>query len=393
MQYDSFGDGWESSTVMTIVKTGETKNIYNGTLHSGYEGSEVLCFPKEPACYTVKLGGGTWGNDISWQIKPVSVGSREIASGGSPMKCEFSVAGGTCENTCLGRANLDIFKDNDYQTFDNLKKCVEDKCIIQSASCKSDKACWPCMTNVPPPYCLANGNYTALVFCSQCNCAKAADETDRKEFCAAKSKKKDKKKEEDNGDDHSGKAAECDANQRKEGVEGLTLYSECSNIADTSMLTLFEFDNDNFGLLDEFESCATKYLDNKFEKSALNCMQLLQNAIDNPAGSVTGNTKDGKAIPTEAIKAIANDLLNNGHDFCDCSSKAFKQCPPCREFMKFKTLLYESIDACNALDNIDCGAWQEFSRTCKANLIDKFGLVNFKNKQQCKYLISAKRNA
>jgi len=155
------------------------------------------------------------------------------------------------------------------------------------------------------------------------------------------------------------------------------------------MLTLFEFDNENFGLLDKFEKCASEYLDNKTTKSALKCMEILQDAIDNPAGAVdkkTHTNADGKEIPLDAISSLARDLLHRGHDFCDCSSESMKACPACYDFMRFKTLLYESIDACNALDNIDCGAWQEFARPCKANMLEKFGSINFHKTPQCTYI-------
>lgn len=392
LQYDSFGNGWDTSSLMEITKLNNrgSKNnneriIYVDRLQNGYEGSEILCFPKEPSCYSVVVNGGSWGNDISWQIKSTS-GSRDIAAGASHWNCQFSLYGDTCDNTCVtGKSNVDLSKDNSYQSFDTLSKCMQDKCIIQFTACSKDGICSPCLSNDPPPYCLSNGNYTALVFCTQCNCVSSAEEPERMEFCSAKSKKgasKDK-----NGNDGSRVVVTCDWEELKEGIDALRVYSECSNIADTDMLTLFEYDNDNFGLLDEFESCARQYLDNKHDKSALECMQILQDAIDNPAGTINGEptNKDGKLIPTKAIKAIANDLLNNGHDFCDCSFQSFKKCPACQDFIQFKTLLYESVDACDALDNIDCGAWQEFSRPCKANIVEKFKKIDFKKKDQCKF--------
>lgn len=116
-------------------------------------------------------------------------------------------------------------------------------------------------------------------------------------------------------------------------------------------------------------------------------MQILQDAIDNPAGSITGPDKD--TIPVDAIKAIANDLLHNGHDFCDCAAEATKLCPACSDFMQFKILLYESVDACNALDKIDCGAWQEYAGLCTNNIKTRYkGKVNFRSKKQCEFINS-----
>ena len=66
------------------------------------------------------------------------------------------------------------------------------------------------------------------------------------------------------------------------------------------------------------------------------------------------------------------------------SSKSSADCPMCPSFMRFKTLLYESLDACKALDEIDCDAWSEFYPKCKTNLETQFQQVDFRNKAQCK---------
>jgi len=44
------------------------------------------------------------------------------------------------------------------------------------------------------------------------------------------------------------------------------------------------------------------------------------------------------------------------------------------------------LDACQALDEIDCAAWEEFSRPCKQNLIGKFESVDFSDRDQCAYV-------
>jgi hypothetical protein len=59
----------------------------------------------------------------------------------------------------------------------------------------------------------------------------------------------------------------------------------------------------------------------------------------------------------------------------------------CPSFQKFKTLLYESMDACKALDEIDCDAWAEFWQPCKNNLESNFGKSDFSTKEQCEFAI------
>ena len=60
--------------------------------------------------------------------------------------------------------------------------------------------------------------------------------------------------------------------------------------------------------------------------------------------------------------------------------------PLCSSFTNFKTLLYESVDACKSLDQIDCAAWEEFYTPCKENLLGKFDSIDFENVNQCEYV-------
>ena len=46
--YDSFGDGWEGTTITITVKNGATKPIFTGALESGAEGTEYFCLSLEP---------------------------------------------------------------------------------------------------------------------------------------------------------------------------------------------------------------------------------------------------------------------------------------------------------------------------------------------------------
>jgi hypothetical protein len=148
---------------------------------------------------------------------------------------------------------------------------------------------------------------------------------------------------------------------------------------DQTPLMLTDFDSNKFGELDLFETCAHEFRDkdNHGGHKALDCLQILVNAMDPDA-------KTGQ--PTAVIKQLATLLYTHGQTFCECANQASKDCPLCPSFFNFKTLIYEAIDACASLDSIDCAAWDEFQEPCQANLVKKFGSVNFAQKGQCEYM-------
>ena len=53
--------------------------------------------------------------------------------------------------------------------------------------------------------------------------------------------------------------------------------------------------------------------------------------------------------------------------------------------MLFRSL-YESIDACTALDEIDCDAWDEFHIPCQFSIKSRFGAIDFTNRAQCEFI-------
>jgi len=388
-KYASFGNGWDK-TSMTIDTKGSRKKgqLYKGTMTEGAMAQDTICLSSEPACYDVQLGGGTWGNRVSWQIKPMMKGAPEIASGGAPLQCQFPVGGEECDNTCKGQSDPEPHKDDtEHNTYEQMEKCIESTCLIQLGTCEDSETCNTCMSSEDAPaYCYSDSNFNALVKCTLCNCVPEASDAEGFEtYCETMDK--------DSGvPEETGKMPECSSEQVLSGITAVLNYSDCSDVGFEAAVTT-KFDNDHFGRLDAFESCATTYTTEPFHggKTALDCMRILQLAVDSPTNQNIVEPTDPD--PAEAISKMAAHLYNDGKNFCDCSALASEACPVCKDFKNFKTLMYESVDACRALDAIDCAAWAEFSTPCQENMQTKFGGATFSTDTQCDYVHDGCGNA
>merc|ERR1711957_697637 len=71
---------------------------------------------------------------------------------------------------------------------------------------------------------------------------------------------------------------------------------------------------------------------------------------------------------------------------CDCTYDAYQNAPLCKDFVKLRTIMHETLDACNALDQIDCPAWEEYAGPCKTKMEAKFKKIDFKDKKQCAFI-------
>eukprot|EP00529_Nitzschia_sp_RCC80_P002204 CAMPEP_0113481800 /NCGR_PEP_ID=MMETSP0014_2-20120614/22592_1 /TAXON_ID=2857 /ORGANISM="Nitzschia sp." /LENGTH=897 /DNA_ID=CAMNT_0000375301 /DNA_START=45 /DNA_END=2738 /DNA_ORIENTATION=+ /assembly_acc=CAM_ASM_000159 len=375
VMFDSFGDGWDT-TALTISPEGTDDVTFKGGLVNGFQGTEFICLSRTAQCYNVKTEGGTWGVEVSWEIKPLSEGSPSIAGGAAPADCDFSVAGDVCEKTCDGsKPDIDPTNDPDYRSFKDLYNCIEDKCIIQLGACNSDASCKECFgTDDVPDYCYGIDSFVAVVDCTMCSCTEKAES----QYCAEKT-----------GPGHvipppAGEDSgpkECTPRETMAGASAIMDFGKCSDM-DEMFILVSDFDQNNFGTLDKFESCAHSFRDEAKHggRKALECMKILKDTITSPV--VEGNDD----APVEAISALAKNLYDHAETFCDCSKKASDACPLCPNFMNFKTLLYESLDACESLDAIDCASWNEFWKPCAKNLEDEFGDSDFTLKDQCDFV-------
>jgi hypothetical protein len=93
--FDSFGDGWNGNTLDIFDEEGSmvaTATVLS-TDNGGDSNSETFCLPD--GCYTVDVGGGSFLNEISWDI---SVNGGLTLSGGGASETDLSLAVNTeCE--------------------------------------------------------------------------------------------------------------------------------------------------------------------------------------------------------------------------------------------------------------------------------------------------------
>jgi len=409
VQFDSWGDGWDE-TLLTLNERGSTTPVYKGGLQYGSQGTVHLCLTKKEAkCYEVKVENGVWGNEISWELRPLAAGAPVLAAGGSPSDCTVPLGGSVddCPNTCDSTRPDTKIQDPNYQSYKTMESCIEQKCVIQVGNCNQDESCNECMQESSPDYCYANDNFNVLIDCSMCSCTE-----NRPGWCDAKASGADSSST--NGSSaktHEGIVVKpgsggtatagsstggtmvCSPEQTLKGTSALVKFSDCAQL-DEMMAMVTDFDNDNFGMLDLFEDCAHTYDEepNHGGKSALECMKILHGLIpddteDGP--DVKFKNAKGETLPEnigKAISSLASDLYHDGESFCDCASTTNKETPTCNSFINFKTLLYESVDACRSLDAIDCAAWEEFYGPCKKNLIQMYDAVDFDNNEQCEYV-------
>ena len=376
IMYDSFGDGWDGTKLQIADSTSVNSILYTLDLKDGSQGTEYICLSKKPACYHVEVKGGVWGREVSWEVRPLTEGAPSLGSGGSPMSCDFPVAGDSCPNTCTGKADEDPTKDPDYKEFKEMSKCIADKCPIQIGACEEDDVCVDCFKDVPADYCYADDFFNALLDCAICKCTDSYGT----EFC---NKKASPGLPVDTGGEGDNTQDPCSPAETVTGGNAVLAFGKCTDMNQASMMVT-DFDQNNFGMLDSFEACAHawKSKPDRGGYTALGCLEILVNAKN---GAFDDSNTPANA-PKEAIKALADHLYNDPENFCDCASKASSDCPLCPSFMNFKTLLYESLDACLSLDEIDCAAWVEFYPKCKENLLREKGSADFSKAGQCEYV-------
>lgn len=232
-----------------------------------------------------------WGNEISWELRPLATGAPVLAAGGSPTDCTVPLGGlvDDCENTCDSQRPDTKILDPNYKSYKDMEGCINQKCVIQVGNCANDESCSECMQDSFPAYCNANENFSVLIDCSMCSCTDP-----RPAYCDVKSSGAATAstsgsssathgglvKPDSGGTATSGTTTVCGPEQTLKGTTSLMMFSECADI-DQMEAMVTDFDNDNFGMLDLFEDCAHTYDEEPMHggKSALDCMKILFSLI------------------------------------------------------------------------------------------------------------------
>lgn len=236
-------------------------------------------------------------------------------------------------------------------------QCMLSHCAIQYADCAADIVnCLPCLSDYTQSYCPTNAKFEALTRCEQCHCVEGMESS-----C------------EGGGGGGGGGTPSCGPEEIGVGGMGFLDWQTCTGIGNANNM-ITDWDENNFGALDSFETCSHAYADqaNHGGRTAEQCMQILADAAGSKADDV--------------VTDIARQLYWKPGKMCECSATAWAEVPTCNTFSRFKVLVHETLDACTSLDQIDCDAWKDFSDACERNLKAVFGNVDFYKQKQCDYV-------
>jgi len=291
--YDSWGDGWdENSLIIKNITNGknseESKNAtYELRLDNGYKDDSAICL--KDGCFSASILDSRWADDIAWEIK---LNNINVASGKAPMDCTFSVGGNFCENTCNGVPQKEDPSGGKMPK--DLRQCAYQKCPIQMGQCVADTmSCGSCIENFGQAFCNTDEQFKSLVSCIKCSC------TEEKESPVCNKE--------------NSTSYKCSSEQMLAGTESVLTYSKCSSIDDT-LATLKEWDEHQFGRLDDFEECAHNFA-RENRGRALDCMNILASIVRYPVQNENNNT---------AILSIATKLYDSPEEICDCAVESNK---------------------------------------------------------------------
>ena len=182
-----------------------------------------------------------WGNEISWELRPLATGAPVLAAGGSPTDCTVPLGGlvDDCENTCDSQRPDTKILDPNYKSYKDMEGCINQKCVIQVGNCANDESCSECMQDSFPAYCNANENFSVLIDCSMCSCTDP-----RPAYCDVKSSGAATAstsgsssathgglvKPDSGGTATSGATTVCGPEQTLKGTTSLMMFSECADI-------------------------------------------------------------------------------------------------------------------------------------------------------------------
>ncbi len=129
---DSFGDGWTGATYeITDRNSGDI--ISSGTLLSGTFDIDVLCL--DQGCFEILVGGGTFDNEISWNLLGADGGD---VSGIAGEVYVFTVDGGEC----LGCTDATACNYTSWASIDDGSCCGDDCATLTVGGGFEDEISW-----------------------------------------------------------------------------------------------------------------------------------------------------------------------------------------------------------------------------------------------------------
>ena len=96
--FDSFGDGWNGSSMTITDVTGNI--LFVGTVPVGSFAEYYVCVPN--GCHTVDVTANPWNNEVSWMITQPSLGDTllDVSAPGSPGTWSLEMGANACAVGC-----------------------------------------------------------------------------------------------------------------------------------------------------------------------------------------------------------------------------------------------------------------------------------------------------
>ena len=294
------------------------------------EATSVCLHLSSQKCYQIEASGGSWGNPVQWELQDPS--GLVVASGSTPASCSVGCGADTMCAT-------DVI-DPSHRDFKDLHHCITRECPTVWALCREDEACQQCLEESPEESCYENALFSGLVECSLCRCG---DES----LCPTR---------------HD----TCDAQGLATGSKAMLEFATCTGldarkVAASSMAKAFS-------TLDAFQECAALYASQE-SGEAYECWRIFEDAMDNTDGD------------------LARLIYQDPERLYHCATKASHHTPLCPVYNHFQTLLFETLGTLEAIEQINCGAWQIYQRSCARNLMHAFQVIDFTEPAQCAYIL------
>jgi len=338
---DARGDGWDGSffTLFDDSKPSDggeqdEEGFAHETLISGAYGEYSYCLA--PGCYRVQVDSGKFHEEVSWELADETDPRepRVVVHGAAPEKCTFALGGASCPNVgCETRGKGDWQSEDDDFWVDDL-------------------------------YYGGGGDYDDDGGTRRCTGGEPCDFTQLVSGWYA-----------------AGSMQVC-LGHRIAAQDGAYSPFDQKLWENKPALCLGTYD---FLELDAFEECASQLeassapvWSDQRGRMAQKCMKMLLSAAP--------DRSEGDESQDELVMRIATMVYYYGNDgFCDCTRQG-DGAPACSDFLDLGAVVRESLEACHALDQVDCAYFGQYLKTCQQTLPQKFGRIDLQDARQCDYV-------